>query len=204
MSRPGSMTMNEKTRPVLTRRRLIRNAGLVALAVGLAALGSGWFANAASLRALGLVTLILAAAWLVCWPFTAAEPVPPAARRFVREFFPAIGTYMLLVVFAWGLVEQAQAPALKWALALVPVLPIIWVVRAMLRLLLASDELEQRIQLQAIAVAAVTVGLGSMMGGFLAVAGLVPAAPLLLWVLPALFAVYGGANWWIRRRYVGE
>lgn len=73
----------------------------------------------------------------------------------------------------------------------------------MLRQLRASDELEHRIQLQAIAIAAASVGLASFVAGFLAIAGLIPGTPLLLWVLPLLFAVYGLANWRIRRRYAG-
>jgi hypothetical protein len=82
--------------------------------------------------------------------------------------------------------------------------PVAFVVRAMVRLVLASDELERRIQLEAISIASLTVGLLAFSAGFLQAAGLLHLEAGLMLVLPALFGVYGLASWWARRRYRGE
>lgn len=188
----------------LTRRSLVRNAGLVAVVGGGICMLAGWMLELVLLRQLGITALLVGAAWLLCSPFTADEPLRPEARRYLREFFPAIFAYVAIVFVTAGCIGKVDGVALRWLLALLPVLPIAWIVRAMLRHLLASDELEQRIQLEAIAIAAATVGLASLAGAFLAIAGLVRGEHLLVWVLPALFAIYGVANFWIRRRYRGE
>lgn len=185
----------------MNSRILIRNLGLGALAVGLLTFGASKLTGIYGLRLIGLTALMLAVAWLLVWPFTPADRVPSHMTRFMREFFPAIIAYTLLTVFVFGVVEETDTSVLKWLLALAPAVPIAWIVRAMLRLLLASDELEQRIQLQSIALAAATVGLASLTAGFLAAARLISGSGLLVWVLPSMFAVYGVGNWWFRRRY---
>ena len=94
--------------------------------------------------------------------------------------------------------------ALKWVVALLPVLPMVLILRAMLRLLKASDELEQQMQLQAIAIAAMGVGLASFAAAFLVAADLLPVDNLLMLVLPAMFGTYGVALAWVKRKYKGE
>lgn len=123
-------------------------------------------------------------------------------RRYRREFFPAIVGYMLVMVLLWPQVHHVRDPLLKGLLALVPVLPMVLVIRAMVRLVLGSDELEQRIHLIGLAVSTALVGTLSMVGGFLAAAGVVAFdGTILIWVFPALVIVYGMARGWAGRRY---
>lgn len=125
-----------------------------------------------------------------------------AYRRYRREFFPAIVGYMLVMVLLWPQVHHVRDPLLKGLLALVPVLPMVLVIRAMVRLVLGSDELEQRIHLIGLAVSTALVGTLSMVGGFLAAAGVVAFdGTILIWVFPALVIVYGLARGWASRRY---
>ncbi|PKM02076.1 MAG: hypothetical protein CVV15_13815, partial [Gammaproteobacteria bacterium HGW-Gammaproteobacteria-5] len=70
-------------------------------------------------------------------------------------------------------------------------------------IILARDELQRRIDLEAIAIASIGVGLGSLSLALLIVARVwdVSGRSALLWVLPALSLSYGLARYWVARRY---
>lgn len=135
------------------------------------------------------------------------EPVRAVERRYVREFVPAITAYMLLIVVSTTVIHHTDATqtALRAWSSLLPVLPIGFVVRAMVRYVTGSDELEQRTHLQALAVAAGVVGMGTITVGFLAAAGVLHVGgEAMLWVLPAMMAIYGVTRQVVARRYRGE
>lgn len=196
--------MSDNAGKPLSNRRMLRVLGGLAAVLGIALSGVGaWFGhrgmlwNGASVLAVGVV-------WLVCARFTREEPMRTAQRRYIREFFPAMAAYVLLLYVSLSLLKHVHALPLKVGIVLLPVLPVVFVVRAMVRLVLASDELERRLQLEAISIASMSVGLLSFAAAFLRGAGLLPIDNGLMWVLPALFAAYGIANWWVRRRFHGE
>jgi hypothetical protein len=56
-------------------------------------------------------------------------------------------------------------------------------------------------QLEAISIASLSVGLLSFAAGFMRVAGVFHFDHALMMVLPALFVAYGLALMWVRRRY---
>ena len=68
----------------------------------------------------------------------------------------------------------------------------------------ARERLQRRLQLEAISIASMSVGLLSFAAAFLRGAGLLPVDNALMLVLPALFAAYGIASWWVRRRFRDE
>lgn len=125
------------------------------------------------------------------------------ARRYLGEFLPAMLGYVLAVPLSLVLLQHIAMPtALKFVVALLPMLPAWFGLRAVLRHLRRLDELEQRIQTQAIGVASLSVGMLTFALGFLQIAGLLPkVAGLLLWVLPAMIAVWGVAVGVISYRY---
>ena len=128
----------------------------------------------------------------------------PVYRRYLREFLPAMAAYMLIMFLLWPQVAHVRDAWLKAALALTPVLPMALVVRAMVRLVLGSDELEQRIHLIGLAAATAIVGVASMAGGFLAAAHVVVVDGTVLFsVFPALVVIYSFARSWAGRRYGG-
>lgn len=128
-----------------------------------------------------------------------------AYRRYLREFLPAMAVYMAVMLLLWPQVPHLQNPWWKGALALTPVLPMVFVVRAMVRLVLGSDELEQRIHLIGLAAATACVGVVSMAGGFLAAAHVIALdGTVLIWVFPVLVLSYGFARGWASRRYGGN
>ena len=126
-------------------------------------------------------------------------------QRYQREFWPAMAAYIAIMFLLWPLLPRVHDHALlEIALALLPVLPVLFVVRAMVRLVLGSDELEQRIHLIGLAVAATVVSTLSLAGGFPAAAGVVKLdGAILIWIWPALVVVYAVGRGWASRRYGG-
>jgi len=98
----------------------------------------------------------------------------------------------------------ASAPALlRVPVALLPIAPIVWMIRIQVAMIMARDELQRRIDLEAIAIASIGVGLGSLSLALLTVARVwdVSGRSALLWVLPTLSLCYGVARYWVARRY---
>jgi len=126
-------------------------------------------------------------------------------RRYQREFWPAMAAYVAIMFLLWPLLPRVHNELLKIALALLPVLPVLFVVRAMVRLVLGSDELEQRIHLIGLAVAATVVSTLSLVGGFLAAADVIKLdGTILIWVWPTLCVAYAAARGWAAGRYGGD
>jgi hypothetical protein len=202
----GMAAMNGPGRKSMSNRRMLVVLGALALILGLVLSGAGaWFGHRGVLWG-GVCALGTALLWLVCARYTREEPMRAGQRRYIREFFPAMAAYVLLLFASLMLLKHLHAVPvpLKVLIVLLPVLPVVFVVRAMVRLILASDELERRLQLEAISIASMSVGLLSFAAAFLHGAGLLPIDNPLMWVLPALFAAYGMANWWVRRRFRDE
>lgn len=176
-------------------------AGTCAVVGGVALLILGVLIRAPWVTYLGWVAIATGGVWFLCARYAETDPMRAPERRYLREFFPAMAAYVITVMTIWPLVTHVHSPIGKALIALLPVLPVIFVVRAMLRFILASDELQQRMQLEAISIASLTVGLLSFAAAFLQNAGIFQLRSGLMWVLPALFAVYGIAMLWIRRRY---
>ena len=125
-------------------------------------------------------------------------------QRYQREFWPAMAAYVAIMLLLWPLLPQVHNALLKLIMALLPVVPVLLVVRAMVRLVLGSDELEQRIHLIGLAVAATVVSTLSLAGGFLAAAGIIRLdGTILIWVWPTLVVMYAVGRRWANRRYGG-
>lgn len=197
--------MNEDRRPrALSRKRVLRRAGVITMTCGAIALAVHAWLDWTGSRQLGVVFLCVGAIWLASAYFASDEPMRPSQRRYLREFFPAMLAYLVLVFAFKPLLGLVDATALRIVIALLPVLPIVFVVRAMVRKLLDGDELERRMQLEAVTIASISVGLLSFAAGFLGMAGVFEVQHAVLMVLPALFLAYGAALWWVRRRYQGK
>jgi hypothetical protein len=120
------------------------------------------------------------------------EAIRSHQKRYLIEVWPAIGLYVAALFASSFLAPQAAGSAVwqRVLIALLPLPAIVWMMAALLRRLLRKDELEQRIELMAIAVASASVGIVSLAWGLLDLNGLV-ARVSLFYVLPALMGVYG-------------
>ena len=196
--------MSDRRSESVSSRRMLVILGAVAVVLGAVLVGAGaGFGHSAVLWG-GVCALLTGLVWLVCARHTRDEPMRPAQRNYMREFLPAMAAYVVLLFLSQMLLRQVHEVPLRVLVVLLPIVPIIFVVRAMVRLVLASDELERRLQLEAISISSMSVGLLSFAAAFLRGAGLLPIENALMLVLPALFAAYGIASWWVRRRFRDE
>ncbi len=188
----------------MSKRTLLRWMGAVAMLGGAVLWSVGWAVAWTKLRYPGLVLMAMGGIWLVISLFASREPMRAVQQRYVREILLSGVAYLLVVFALLPLVKGVDALWLKALIALLPVLPTVFMVRPLVRKVLDSDELQQRIQLEAISIASLSVGMLSMAVGFLGAAHVLPTGNLMLMVLPALFVFYGIALAWVRRRYSGE
>lgn len=125
-------------------------------------------------------------------------------KRYLREFFLAMGGYVALILLYGVLVPRLHDVSWRGVLAVLPLLPMLGVIRAVVRLIRDEDELERRIDLEAFAIAAMVVGFGFFSYGLLLGAAVLPMPPVelvALLVMPVLFVSYGLAKWRVARRY---
>lgn len=123
-------------------------------------------------------------------------------RRYANEFFIAMASYVVIVLLVWPQVEHVHALWLKVIIAVLPVVPTLFVARALVRRIRSGDELEHRMFLEAAAIAGLVVGLVTFCLGFLQAATVLPDMHgELLLVLPFMCVAWGGALWWARHRY---
>jgi hypothetical protein len=149
------------------------------------------------------------ASWVLwgAFPITGFDAVMSREihRRYQREFWPPMAAYVAIMFLLWPLLPHVHSEWLRVGLALLPVVPVLFVVRAMVRLVLGSDELEQRIHLMGLAIAATVLSSLSLAAGFLVAAGVIALdGSILILVWPALVVLYALGRGWATRRYGGD
>lgn len=128
-----------------------------------------------------------------------------AERRYQSRVALAMALYVAVLLLAWPSVRGTASQLLRIVLALLPTLPVFYVVWQMAQRVRHGDELEQRTHLIALGSSAASVSVASLVGGFLAAAGVVSLdGSVLLWVFPALLISYETARWWVVRHYGNE
>ena len=154
------------------------------------------------LAGLGAGGLLLAL--LLWWSPDICESTQPALqRRYLREFMPAMLGYVLALFLSMWLLKRVDEPILRALVALLPVAPIALVLRAIVRYIRDTDELQRQIELEAVSFATASISLLYMSGGFLQLAKVidVPSGVAMLWVFPLICLVYGLAKILVARRY---
>ena len=122
----------------------------------------------------------------------------PLKRYYIRSIIPAM-VYTATIIASHPLAELTDAPWLKAVLALSPLLPIAWIFFYYFRYLAECDELERKIEMDAIAVSAMSGVLCGMAMLFLSDHGLLALSErgLITLSVGALCAGY------IITRYIG-
>lgn len=129
----------------------------------------------------------------------------PAGRRYLRALWPALIGYTLALFAAIFLIKRGiESVPLRALVAVLPVLPIGMMMLAALRYLREIDELQRRIETDAIGVASLLVSLLYFAGGMLQKAKVIDldAGVAMIWVFPLLCATYGIAKMVVTRRYL--
>lgn len=134
-------------------------------------------------------------------PLTATTPA--LRRRYLREFLPPMAAYVVLVLAAAMLLRHVDATWLRAPIAVMPLPAVALAMRAFVRHVRDTDELQRRIELEAVSVATLLVSMLYLGGGFLQSAKVidVPAAAAMIWVFPLVCVSYGLAKVYVGRRY---
>ena len=124
--------------------------------------------------------------------------------HYQRRSMAAIVVYVAIVMLVRAPARQATSLPLQVLFALLPVVPMVYVIWLLARRIWASDELEQRTHLIGLGVATGIVAVISLIGGFLAagkVLSLEGSASFLLFIFPLLLLIYTATRAWVARRY---
>ena len=128
-----------------------------------------------------------------------------ASRRYLRASWPAMIAYALLLFGSLRWIRAGiDSVPLRAAVAVLPLLPLLFFVRAALRYLREIDELQRRIETESIGIASLLVALLYFAGGLLEQAKVlaVDAGAVMIWVFPLLCGVYGIAKMALTKRYL--
>ncbi|HET9032679.1 MAG TPA: hypothetical protein VFN25_07215 [Dokdonella sp.] len=116
-------------------------------------------------------------------------------KRYLRELLPSMAVYTIVMLTVWPLVRTTDDVMLRALIAMAPVIPIGFTTRAIIRHILAADEMMQRLHLEALAISAGVVGVTSLIGGFLAAGEVISLdGSILFWVFPVLAGTFGLAR----------
>ena len=111
--------------------------------------------------------------------------------RYFKEFFAALLAYMVALKLSVTLLAHVESQILRPILALLPMVPgfaMCWIV---LRQLRRVDELQRRIQLEAMGFAFAGTALVTFSYGFLEIAGYERLSMFLIWPLMAILWIAG-------------
>ena len=132
------------------------------------------------------------------------EYARPAGRRYIRAMWPILIAYSLILFFSgWMIKRGIESIPLRALVALLPVLPLLLLLRIALRYLRETDELQRRIEIEAIGIAALLVSLVYFGGGLLQQAKVISlnAGVVMIWVFPLIMVFYAIAKFFAVRRY---
>ena len=122
-----------------------------------------------------------------------------ASRRYAREFIIAMITYGIVIIISRLTLNSLEDSPWRFAIALLPFIPVLFLITGFVRYLSGIDELQQRIQLQAIGFAAGTTGLLTFAYGFLELEGFLSLSTFL--IFPLMILLWGVGLAYFSRRY---
>ncbi len=122
-----------------------------------------------------------------------------AAWSYMREFGAAMLGYCIVLPVSIVIIQANPHAAWRVPLALAPVIPAALALWAYVRFLNRMDELQRRIQLEALALASGSTALLTFSYGFLENVGFPHLS--LIWVLPLMVALWGLGSALAGRKY---
>lgn len=121
-------------------------------------------------------------------------------KRYYKEFFLSIAAYVIVLIGSISILKGFEfTQPVQTIIALTPVVPIAFVIIAIMRALKDSDELQQRVQFSAVIFSAVATGMITFSYGLLEGIGFPPFPTI--WVLPMLFMFWGFSLGYFWKKY---
>lgn len=123
-------------------------------------------------------------------------------KKYLIRFVVAMGVYVLLLPASLFLIESdfIESTAVKWAVVLLPVIPFLFAITAVLHNVRAADELDQKIHLDSILITTLVTGGLTFSYGLLESSELLPHLPTII-IAPAMIGIWGISTAIITRRY---
>lgn len=122
----------------------------------------------------------------------------PLKRYYLRSILPMLA-YTGFLVLAFKLTDHVDHQAVKVSLALLPLLPLIWIFYLYFQYLNECDELERKIEMDAIAISAMSGALCGTAMLFLVDHALISLSGRMLIAIPLLTLCFS----YIITRYIG-
>jgi len=122
-----------------------------------------------------------------------------AAKRYAREFTITMIAYVAIIIVSRLTLNNIGDSPWRFPIALLPIIPVVFLIAAFMRYLAGIDELQQKIQLQAIGFAAGTTGLLTFAYGFLELVGFSQFSTF--FIFPMMIMLWGLGLFYFTRRY---
>ena len=122
------------------------------------------------------------------------------AKRYFREFFASILAYVIVLIGSISILKLFElSQPIKTITALLPVIPIAFVITSIMRGVKDSDELQQKVHFYATIFSAVATGFITFSYGLLENLGFPPFPTI--WVLPMMFMLWGFSLGYFSKKY---
>jgi hypothetical protein len=121
------------------------------------------------------------------------------ARRYIAGVLGAITLYTVVLVISIRWLHHNPAAPWKYAIAVLPVFPVLWIPVAAVRFFREMDELQKQIQLEGLAFGFTSAAVLTLTYGFLQNAGLPEVSWVWVWPVMAICWMIGLAA--AHRRY---
>lgn len=122
-----------------------------------------------------------------------------AGRAYVIEFGSAMLAYVVVLLVSVTLIQRDSQSPWRYALAVAPVVPAFFALLAFIRFLGRVDELQRRIQFEAIGLSFAATGILTFTYGFLEGVGFPKLS--FIWILPLMVMLWGLGLGLASRRY---
>lgn len=120
-------------------------------------------------------------------------------RIYQRRFAVAMGGYVAILLLSVYLLDNIDAQPLRIAIVILPMLPVLYGLWGFMEMIRNLDELQKRIQLEAIAFSMGLTGIITFTLGFLEGVGFPRVS--FIWVFPMMIAFWGIGQALAQRRY---
>jgi hypothetical protein len=117
--------------------------------------------------------------------------VNSVGRTYLKEFGVAMLAYLIVLALSMAFVNANPGSTWRFVVVLAPVVPALFVVLAVVRHVRRLDELQRRIQLEALALAFPSSALVTFSYGLLQQAGLPPLNWTWVWLVMGSFWLLG-------------
>jgi hypothetical protein len=122
-----------------------------------------------------------------------------ASKNYARDFTVTMIAYAVIIIVSRLILNNLGDTFWRFPIALLPVIPVIFLILTFMRYLAAIDELQQKIQLQAIGFASGTTGLMTFAYGFLELVGFPRLSTF--FIFPMMIMLWGIGLSYFSRRY---